>query len=70
MSNLKEECNSEPIYYCEYCLSLAIKTTSNIDFCDDCGSTDIASTSIEEWEKLYESKYNNNFLKGDNNGAE
>ena len=57
-----EEYNDEPVYYCKHCLSFKGKIVGGYDFCDDCGDTDIASTSIGEWEKLYEERYGNKFL--------
>lgn len=64
----KIEYNLEPVYYCDNCLSLRIKTfDSNIDFCSECGNTDIANTSIVEWEKLYHNKYNKNHLTHEKN---
>ena len=58
-----EDYNDEPVHYCKQCLSLKIKIVGGFDFCDDCGDTDIASTSIEEWEKLYEERYGHKFLE-------
>lgn len=50
----KEEINNEPVFYCKSCLSLAIKPYSaNIDYCDDCGSTNVGKTHIELWEDMY-----------------
>jgi len=42
--------NSEPVYWCNSCMSLNIKSVDGIDYCDKCGSTDIVVTSIEEWQ--------------------
>lgn len=57
-----EDYNSEPVFYCKHCLSLFIMTEEGLDdYCDKCGSTDIASCSIEEWEKLYIKKYGHKF---------
>lgn len=58
-----EDYNNEPVYYCKNCLSLKIKVVGGYDFCDDCGSTHITTTHIEEWEKLYEERYGNKFLE-------
>lgn len=51
--------DSEPVVYCARCLSLKIKHEEalDIDCCGDCGSTDVIESSIEVWEKRYESKY-------------
>lgn len=60
-----KEFNDEPVFYCKSCLSLKVKTVlvdSNLDYCDECGSTDIGQTSIEEWENLYKERYGTFFL--------
>lgn len=58
-----EDYNDEPVYYCKTCLSLKIKIVGGYDFCDECGDTDIATTSIENWERLYEERYGHKFLE-------
>lgn len=61
----KEDYNKIPVHYCKECLSLSIMRVVGIEeacYCDKCGSTDIAETSIEEWEKLYEKKYGFTYL--------
>lgn len=65
MDNSKQEYNKEPVFYCKNCLSLKIKTVqvdSNLDYCDECGSTDIAQTSIEEWRDIYKNRYGTDYL--------
>lgn len=64
ISLTKEDYNNEPVYYCSNCLSLKILSLSeHIDFCDECGSTEINTTSIYEWEELYKNKYKKPYLK-------
>ena len=61
----KEEYNKIPVHYCTECLSLAIMRVDRMEdagYCDDCGSTDIADTSIEEWERLYEEAHGFTYL--------
>jgi len=61
----KEEYNAEPVYYCRRCLSLRVLDVPCLDdseYCDKCGSTDIAQCSIEEWEKMYIERYGHSFL--------
>ena len=65
MSNSKQEYNEEPVFYCKNCLSLKVKTVqvdSNLDYCDECGSTDIEQISIEEWEDIYKNRYGTYYL--------
>lgn len=66
MNIRKEEYNNVPVLYCKHCLSLKIRTILpdiiNSDYCDECGSTDIGETSIEEWEKLYKEKFGHKYL--------
>ena len=63
--------NAIPVFYCKHCLSLNIKTvdesidTEYLDFCANCGSTEIEQTDIHTWEKMYEQKYGRNFLTGE-----
>lgn len=73
--NYREESNVDynaiPVFYCKHCLSLNIKTvdesidTEYLDFCANCGSTEIEQTDIHTWEKMYEQKYGRNFLTGE-----
>lgn len=68
---VEQNFNSEPVFYCKHCLSLKIKSvedfidTDYLDFCDDCGSTEVDKTDIHSWEKMYEQKYGKNFLTGE-----
>lgn len=62
---LKDEYNNEPVFYCVKCLSLKIRDIpymSDSDYCDDCGSTNIQQTHIDQWEEMYEKKYGHKFL--------
>lgn len=56
-----EDYNNIPVCYCKNCLSLRVKIVGGYDFCDDCGCTSFAESHIEEWEKLYESRYGKKF---------
>ena len=60
-----EEYNNEPVYYCKGCLSLKIKTVMeglNLDYCDECGCTDIDKTHINNWKNLYKNRYGFEYL--------
>ena len=71
MDNLNEEIdkinyNEDLVYYCRDCLSLRIGFISSLEdseYCDKCGSTDIATASIEEWEAMYIEKYGHKYLE-------
>lgn len=56
--------DDEPVYYCKHCLSLNIMDAGLPDllYCDDCGSSEVLSTSIEEWESLYKERHGFRFL--------
>lgn len=57
--------NDEPVFYCKSCLSLKIKTVASgldLDYCDECGSTDIGQTDIETWRRLYKERYGFDYL--------
>lgn len=58
-----EDYNNEPVYYCTQCLSLKIKIVGGFNFCDDCGSTSIATAHIEDWENQYKERYGETFLE-------
>lgn len=57
------EYNSEPVYYCANCLSLGIVEEGGVEYCKECGSLAVCSTSIENWEYLYEKRYGKKFIK-------
>lgn len=57
---MKDEYNDIPVFYCKHCLSLKIVGESqlpDLEYCDDCGSTNIEQTDISTWEKMYEQRY-------------
>ena len=57
-----EDYNSIPVYFCKNCLSLKIRVLGEYsEYCDDCGSTDIETTDIESWRKMYRDKYGRDF---------
>lgn len=43
--------NEDNVCYCANCLSLRIKNVFGLDYCDECNSVNIESSSIEDWEK-------------------
>lgn len=55
--------NEEPVVYCRSCLSLAIRTCNEVEYCDKCGHTEVEETDIVSWEKLYEDKYGEKLIK-------
>lgn len=70
-----EEYNNIPVHYCKVCLSLKIKTVVeglNLDYCEECGGTDIEESHIEEWQNLYRKRYGFDYLtkKLNNNGRD
>lgn len=56
--NTKDDYNSEPVFYCKNCLSLRVMVLDDNEYCDECGCTEMESSSIEDWQKLYNKKYN------------
>lgn len=61
----KEDYDKEPVYYCKRCLSLNIRQIPMVDnqfCCGDCGTVDLGTASIEEWEEMYNKKYGHNFI--------
>lgn len=60
----EENYNEELVYYCSRCLSLAIKSEiQNLDYCDSCGCTNIATTDINDWEYKYKTRYGFDYVK-------
>lgn len=62
-----QEYDEEPIKYCTRCYSLKIGYEDAIDteYCMECGCSDIAETSIYNWENMYENRYGHKFIKRD-----
>ena len=58
--------DNDMVVYCPHCLSLAIRVMyredESLDYCDECGNTDIEKTDFSTWEKMYEDKYGQKFL--------
>lgn len=64
-SNNQDIYNEEPVFYCKHCLSLKIRNETrlpDLDYCDECGSTDIETTNIHNWEDMYKQRYGFKFL--------
>ena len=57
--------DNSPVHYCDICLSLKIKTLENtiIDYCGNCGSTNINQTDILDWEEKYYHTYHREHLE-------
>ena len=65
MEDNRENYNNIPVFYCKHCLSLRVMSVPNmeeLDYCDECGATDIAQTDIETWKELYKNKYGFDYL--------
>lgn len=68
MDNLKEDVNynDESVFYCERCMSLRIRFVnglSNSEYCDNCGSTEINQSNIEDWRQKFKDKYGYDHLE-------
>lgn len=59
--------NSEPVYYCENCMSLNIKDMGFMDCCADCGETSIGTASLEEYDKIYYKRFGKRLFYPENN---
>lgn len=60
--------NDNSVKYCSKCLSLKIKyeDIQDIEYCGDCGCTDIIEAPFEDWEEKYESRYGHKFVEKSN----
>lgn len=58
------EYDSEPIVFCAKCFSPKIKHEDalDIDYCGDCGCSEIREASVYEWEDLYENRYGHKYI--------
>ena len=60
--------NEEQVWYCKTCLSLKVMNLGDFEmvpcYCGEetCGSTDIGTATIEEWEEMYNKKYKKKFV--------
>ena len=69
MPTPSDDYDLEPVKYCARCYSLKVKYEEAIDSdcCMECGCSDMAESSIYEWEKLYEKRYGHKYtVKNDN----
>lgn len=58
--NNQVDYNAEPVFYCTRCLSLKVMNESHLpdlEYCGDCGSTNIETTDIKTWELMFEQRY-------------
>ena len=58
-----EDYNNEPVHYCKQCLSLKIKIVGGFDFFVVCGSTNVDTAHIDDWDRLYQERYGESFLE-------
>ena len=61
--------DSEPVTYCSKCYSLKIihEDAIDSDCCGECGCSDMKTSSIEEWEKLFENRYGHKYVEASHN---
>lgn len=61
--------DSEPVKFCTKCLSLKVlyEDIRDIEYCGECGCTDVEEAPLDVWEQKYEKKYGHKFVeKGTN----
>lgn len=60
--------DEEPVIFCSKCLSLKIKHEDSVgvDYCLDCGCTDVTESTIEDWEKMYVERYGHKYTAKSN----
>lgn len=53
-----------PVHYCTTCLSLKIIVLENstVDYCGDCGNSEISKAKNETWEELWKNKHGKYFI--------
>lgn len=60
--NKEIDYNSEPVFYCEHCLSLLVMCDAPIDYCANCSSTEIASCTMEEYDEMYLKRFGTKYF--------
>lgn len=77
LNQVNKQYDDIPIIYCKSCLSLKIGnflsesreiieeegTISDYDYCEDCGSTNLETCNIQEYEELYKQRYGHSPLE-------
>ena len=55
----------EPWTFCPKCYSIKFRFEDSLgtDCCEDCGCTDLRTSTFEEWDKLYRNRYGRPFLE-------
>ena len=53
--------DDEPWYWCSDCKSPNIKSICGLNYCQDCQSASISIGKIEDWQKEYKAKYNEEY---------
>lgn len=60
-TQMENDYNSDPVYYCKSCLSLAIQTIGEPEYgdsvCLNCNRTDVGQTDIFTWREIWKKKY-------------
>lgn len=49
--------NDEPVYFCKHCMSLLVMDGGFIDYCGNCGSTEIEKASLEEYDAMHKQRF-------------
>jgi len=60
---MKEE--EDPWTFCPKCYSIRFKYEDSLgtECCEDCGCTDLKTSTFEEWDKLYRNRYGHPYLE-------
>lgn len=64
--DIHSQYNEEPVYYCSRCMSLNIRHIDSLqdsEYCNNCGSTVISTSTIEDWEKSFKDRFGYNYLE-------
>ena len=64
LEDVPRDYDTEPVRYCSKCYSLKIRydEASDIEYCADCGCSDMLESSIEDWERLYEQRFGHKYV--------
>lgn len=64
-SKSKRYDDEEPWTFCPKCYSIKFRFEDSLgtDCCEECGCTDLRTSTFEEWDKLYRNRYGRPYLE-------
>lgn len=62
---MDKDYDAEPVKFCANCYSLKIgyEPLVDMEYCMDCGSSELHEANIYQWENLYATKYGHKYIR-------